>query len=1142
MRLSPTLVKQTVSMMRSEAESRAGTEGSPLLRSWRNPPVAPAFVVEDDEQGPGRYTYPVATFVRDLVRTSMDQMNNSEWPTLVRSEGDIPALGDPPAAEAQLTVRTLNDLEDDAEFILVDGDLIAVPPPPPNAEEQEGYEDNLRLQVRTCQPNRFRKGVRRLNKLFKRYRVKPDDIPLERISSTGSTASSTVTSTRPGLTPSVTGGGPGPQTQTEGPTTTTSTTSTTTTTPVNRSSPNRKQKRRNNKRMTWRREEGDSSSSDVMSFGRTSFPASTGLDALIPVTPIGERLESVTASYMGTADMLEAGVLPAGIAAEAYIEYDDFAKKDDAAILPALMPRDTDYKVDKTDVPDFEDMLRRAAFDTTHDLESSEAPTPIKRHETFKSGDGSVPLSLSCHKDEHVHNDTLKVIMVGCLLEKTWLARAIRQSTKRPRKRSTLAVDVHTWAPSDDTDAVKFSLWDVQGASSTIEGSPNFGGHPATQSLFFAPQSLYVLVWDLAGHNPKTNFKLVGVGCHDSDGEEDEYDDDFVREEASRQADRVLEADIRGRVLSWVDCIARRGPKSAILPVGVIPEGMSDEEANRRCSMMQNLLEAHIERFAGDVTAPKLLTGTENILCVNYEGVGLEQLRETILAIALDSSRSVFDHIGTTVPRGTAMVLDVVHRLKQDHKLILTDHLLGEVGSALDVQQVMDALHFLSSIGEVLYFGTEADEVLSRYVILSRKWLVSALSCILRNDLRRELEETRRFMNMQCLYSSDKFQENEVAHVLAGATTSSCPLLSGSDAKMLWHSMTFMREAADRYNQFSDMPTTAPTMYAFLERLLVHSGILVPLHTSQSCPDESRVFFVPSLLAQVDPRDIWTFRSSESWTTTLCHSWLLRDGASSDLMEGITVGVLRDLYEFSRSFLGTPNPRPRFRAKTVPVAQGSLHEFYEDHNEQTIGRIRIHQIMCWESSILVKVGSVFADSQSDELRESFTEILVTVVDQSSNHCVASDAMRAGMHRVVVSGKGQVGHHGRKIWKGGYRVVLDSVRKTLESHSNVDSQVVCPECLAHYHPHSASTWSWDSVRAAAESGSDIVRCIRGHRVNSNLICGTCSQTAKAPPVESGPVKAVGWFMGSCCKKDSKCGIWFRSGPQTWSCCNGRPRSF
>lgn len=901
----------------------------------------------------------------------------------------------------------------------------------------------------------------------------------------------------------------------------------------------------------------------------------SGNDAATDATAEEEavRAGSVTASFVGTADqLLVEGVLPAGIAAEAYIE-DDYDLRpgggyafgggdEDAAyksklyaddLVPSLVPPQSDWKVDKADAPDFEALLHRAALEAQNDMDHSQSeapPPPYGGALRGKSEDGTdaaylplpgapVPLSSSHEGDYNVHNDLLKVVLVGNLLEKSWLARAIRQvQHKRPPKRTTLALDVRTWsppavappAPSDGTPGsasvpVKFQIWDVQGATSTIDGSPNFGGHPATQSLFFSSQSLYILVWDMAGSNLKTyhrrassTFKRkAGVliagssSVDDSDSDDDDEDDaddeedfdnEFVREEANRQADRALHAEIRNQVLSWVEWIAKRGPKSAILPVTIVPECMEEFEVTRRSTMMQSLLEQHVQRWLANPSAPKLLTGAEGILRVGYGGSGLEQLRDTLIAIATDSSKSVFEHVGTPVPEGTPLIQEICRRLKVDHKLLLLDHLLVEIGPTLSPDQVVEALHYLASTGEILYFGSPHDDVLSRYVVLSRKWLVSAISCILRNDLKRELAEARRFMNMQCLYSDRRYEENEIAHALAGSTTSSCPLLSDQDAQMLWQSMSFMREAADRSADLGDCPATTPSLFAFLERLLVSTGVLVPVACSQGSLDRSQVFFVPSLLAQVDPRDVWTYRTSESWMTTLCHSWLFRDGAPANLMENITVSVLRDLYEFSRTFHGTLEKKPPSLARTVPMRPASLHEFYEAHNEQPIGRFRIHQIMCWQTSVLIKLGTVFAEPDSNELRESFVEILITMVDQSSDMCVASDAMRSGMHRIIVSAKGQVGHHGRKIWKGGYRRILDTISSTLSSHSNVDSQVVCPECLAHLHPHSASTWSTDSVQAAADDGTLAVRCMRGHRVETHLICGCCKDALKAPPDESG----------------------------------------
>ena len=92
----------------------------------------------------------------------------------------------------------------------------------------------------------------------------------------------------------------------------------------------------------------------------------------------------------------------------------------------------------------------------------------------------------------------------------------------------------------------------------------------------------------------------------------------------------MLHADIQKRVVSWVNCITHRGPQSAVLPVALIPKGMNEAEVQRRCDMMQNLLEKHVDRFiAGDKLAPKLLTGAENIISVQRAtGEGIVQLQE----------------------------------------------------------------------------------------------------------------------------------------------------------------------------------------------------------------------------------------------------------------------------------------------------------------------------------------------------------------------------------------------------------------------------------------------------------------------------------------------------------------------------------
>ena len=378
-------------------------------------------------------------------------------------------------------------------------------------------------------------------------------------------------------------------------------------------------------------------------------------------------------------------------------------------------------------------------------------------------------------------------------------------------------------------------------------------------------------------------------------------------------------------------------------------------------------------------------------------------------------------------------------------------------------------------------------------------------------------------MNMQSLYSNQQYPENPITQTFT-SHASNCPLLSSTDTQMLWQSMSFMREAADRTLQLVSSPTNSTTIFGFLEHLLISAGVFMPLDIKSpviaptldpflNSMSEESVYFCPSLLAPHVPEEdgvLWTYKSSESWMTTLSHSWLFRDGTPSGLMEEVTVGLLRDLYEFSRTKPSSPKNVPN-RSISFPMDHGNdLPDFAQSHPDGgALGAIRIHQMMCWKSSLLIKIGSVFLDESNNSLRESFVEVFVTIADQSSPYCVASTDMRSSMQRLIVSGKGQVGHGGHKLWKGGYNLVVNSIMASIAHVANVDRQVVCPECLAQLHPSNASTWSWDSVRGAASSGSSLIRCMRGHKVDAKFVCGipAASKNANDPSsLANGPAGA------------------------------------
>jgi hypothetical protein len=454
---SPTEITTLSNVTNTVDHPEHGEMHALLVTSPHHVPVAPAVVVVEDrndsivgEQSTTHEAmlrtnntayYPVATFVRDLVRTSMDHVNNARIAQnahaadvatntaaarrlrdvhAVRSEGDVFHRTTPRLRE----IFSAHDLGED-EFIIVDGELIAIPPPPPNQQEQEGLSLALMGQNRACQPsgNRFRRGVRRLNKLFKR-KLPPK---LERISSAESQRQTTC-SDIVDSTPFVDGG-----VQETRPVITTNDS-------LTKRGKNRLGRRERKK--SWKQMDSLGSTSERESQTASVSPAAglladhqTSLSAppfsncnwstLAPIpspslVAQGPRTQSVTASFVGTADqLLEAGVLPAAaMSAEAYVEFDDpFHKKDDGPLM-SLIPKDADYKVDKADTIDVEFMLRRAAFESLTDLETTEAAavSPPRRQAIGKTDGGIVPLSLSCAQDEAtsiVHNE---YVFFPCLL------------------------------------------------------------------------------------------------------------------------------------------------------------------------------------------------------------------------------------------------------------------------------------------------------------------------------------------------------------------------------------------------------------------------------------------------------------------------------------------------------------------------------------------------------------------------------------------------------------------------------------------------------------------------------------------------------------------------------------------------------
>ena len=414
--------------------------------------------------------------------------------------------------------------------------------------------------------------------------------------------------------------------------------------------------------------------------------------------------------------------------------------------------------------------------------------------------------------------------------------------------------------------------------------------------------------------------------------------------------------------------------------------------------------------------------------------------------------------------------------------------------------------------GSLTTIGDLSSGGLSQFVFLNPRWLVAAVACILRHDLDREIQETRRLV----VAGSQRLRRGESLY----EANLNCPVITADDACMLWQAKKFTKKAAERAEEYSNNMTVKP--FEFLQLLLTRFGVFVPIDLGIEkaflggkeyshhgpAPEESMrpseisfnqatvdtplramYFFLPSLLGPGEPAEAWTYKSTDSWKATLCHSILFPDGVPPGLMERITASVLSNIYAIAN----------QEESSYCDGLDGKVISTYE-------GQISVKEVLCWRTAFVVKLGMQVLSPKGGN-KESIVEVFSGLVDRDSHLCVGSDYMGVGMRRLVTSGKGQVGDGGRKIWKGGYLLVCKAVQRVMEEYGGLEyeKQGICPECLAKKAVSAASSWDFTVVRASVRNGEGTMRCRHGHRVDTRLVAGPVDALQPQKPEASTAIK-------------------------------------
>lgn len=529
---------------------------------------------------------------------------------------------------------------------------------------------------------------------------------------------------------------------------------------------------------------------------------------------------------------------------------------------------------------------------------------------------------------------------------------------------------------------------------------------------------------------------------------------------------------------------------------------------------------------------PKVLFGKGENDVVRVSGKnnqGFDQLTEKIVNIA--TGRELFKqsqypifrgHIGARIPRMRFLVRDVVQEMRSHFKVVAGSHFMDKLieKGVESVPDVIDALYFLADVGEISYFGdickressvtkdslsfhsndlhlflskgnnfdTEVDSANgnsalptltthfhSQYIFLNPRWLMSAISCILRHDLSNQLEK---------LVKKDKLRSSET---FGTAGQHHFPVISAKAADLLWREGGKTKHAEGRISESVGEDNVQVLLFDFLQELLIQFRVFVPINLnidiefggkglqldnlmadSKDNSPNPRFYFLPSLLSQNKPSDdVWDYKNNEIWKETVCHSFLIGDSSPPGLMERITASILSEIHT---------------------LCDIHASEVYDRENEKikpcNTKHLCIKQIHCWQKTLILSTALTVTDKIGG-VRRSKVELFVHLAEKDDKLCVASGRMAIGTRRLIICGKG----HALDIWNGGYGIVKRIVDDVFHDYRGLDfeEQGICPSCLRTKSIGEAGIWDWSLITSFTQQGHDTIRCSEGDCISKRSLC-------------------------------------------------------
>lgn len=250
-----------------------------------------------------------------------------------------------------------------------------------------------------------------------------------------------------------------------------------------------------------------------------------------------------------------------------------------------------------------------------------------------------------------------------------------------------------------------------------------------------------------------------------------------------------------------------------------------------------------------------------------------------------------------------------------------------------------------------------------QYIVLNPRWLISGIQCIFQGDsfedLTLEVREIKRDLDID--EEPNEFLESCL----------NCPIITREDICLLLGDSEAIKNVTDEREMNVKL----------LRLMLIRLGVMLPLDMGIQRKNQE-VYLIPKFLEE-DQALYWSYKCSDSRKKVVCSSWLLKGSKPHNLMESIIKQIIQETYNIT-------------------------HVTGGDHSSSSTQQksVALCDLLCWKNAILLKFGvKIPKGSDNSDCSQEFVEVLLYYGDKNSPLCVASNTMKPGEKRLILSAKG-----------------------------------------------------------------------------------------------------------------------------------------